>query len=109
MPVLGNDLQNSGEEEQEEEEEEDFGGVDLVEEIPTEVGASKPVSPEENLSSHPAENYATTEGSNGPSDEMQPANQGCAEMKKLNNQRGRILLSRTCGLGRTARGDRHRF
>ena len=60
MPVLGNDLQSSGEEE------EDFGSVDLVEEIPTEVGASKPVSPEENLPSDPVENYATTEGTDGP-------------------------------------------
>ena len=83
LPVLGNDFKSSGEEE-----EEDFGSVDLVEEIPTEVGASKPVSPEENLPSHPAENYAPTEGTNGPSDEMQPANQRCAENDETEQSEG---------------------
>ena len=70
------------------EENEYFGSVDLVEEIPIEVRASKSVSPEEDLPSDPVENYATTEGTNGPSDEMQPANEGSAENNETEQSEG---------------------
>ena len=73
LSVSGNDMQSSGDEE------DDFGGVYLVEEIPTEVRASKSVSPEEDWPSDKVENHGITEGTNGPSDEMQPANEGSAE------------------------------
>ena len=46
-----------------------FGSVDLGEEISTEVRASKSVSLEKELLSASVENHATTEGTNGPSDE----------------------------------------
>lgn len=80
-------------------EEEDFGSVDLVVEISTEVRASKSASPEEDLASDSVENHVTTEVTNGPSDEMQPSNEGSTEMTKLNNHRGRTLLSRMCMRG----------
>ena len=72
LSVSGNELQSSGEEE------DDFGSVDFVEEMPTEVRASKPVSPDQDLPSDSVENQAPMEGTNGQSDETQPANEGSA-------------------------------
>ncbi|PFX27046.1 Transposon Ty3-G Gag-Pol polyprotein [Stylophora pistillata] len=60
------------------EEKDDFGSVDLVDEIPTEVRTSNSVSPGQDLPSESVEDYATTEGTNGPSGEMQVANEGSA-------------------------------
>ena len=79
--VSGNDLQSSGEEE-------DFGSVDLVEEISTEVRASKSVSPEEDLPSASVANHATPEGTNGRSDEMQPTNEGSTENDETEQSEG---------------------
>ena len=52
--------------------------MDFVEEMPTEVRASKPVSPEQELPSDSVENQATSEGTNVPTDETQPANERSA-------------------------------
>ncbi|CAH3139770.1 unnamed protein product, partial [Pocillopora meandrina] len=68
-----NDLQNSGKDD------DDFGSVDLVEEIPTEVRTSNSVSPGRDLPSESIEDSATTEGTNGPSSEIQLANEGSAD------------------------------
>ena len=81
LSVSRNDLQSSGEED-------DFGSVDLVEEISTEVKASKSVSLERELPSASVENHATTEDTNGPSDEMQPANEGSAENDETEQSEG---------------------
>lgn len=58
--------------------EDDFQSVDFVEEIPTEVSALKPVSPEQDLPSDAVENQATTEGINRSSGKTQLANEGSA-------------------------------
>lgn len=73
LSVSGNDLQNSGKDD------DDFGSVDLVEEIPTEVRTSNSVSPGRDLPSESIEDSATTEGTNGPSSEIQLANEGSAD------------------------------
>lgn len=73
LSVSGNDLQNSGKDD------DDFGSVDLVEEIPTEVRPSNSVSPGRDLPSESIEDSATTEGTNGPSSEIQLANEGSAD------------------------------
>ena len=75
LSVSGNDLPNLGEEQ---EEEDDFVSVDLVEELPSEVQTSGSVSPDEDLPSDSVENHVTTEGTNGPSDETEPGNEGTA-------------------------------
>ena len=98
LSLSGNELQSSGEEE------EDFGSVDFVEEMPTEVRASTPVSPDQDLPSDSVENQAPMGHQTNRNLQMK----GVLQTTKLNNQRGRTLLSRTCGLDRSARGDRRR-
>ena len=73
LSVSGNGLQSSGEED------DDFVSVDLVTEIPSEVGASESVSPDQDLPSDSVDNHTTTEGTNGTSDQREPANEGSAE------------------------------
>ena len=63
----------------EREEEDDCVSVDLMEEIPSEVRASESMPPDQDLPSDSVESHATTEGNNGPSDEMEPAKLGSAE------------------------------
>ena len=50
-----------------------------MEEIPSEVTTSESVLPDKELPSDIVESYATTVGNNGPSHEIEPANQGSAE------------------------------
>ena len=80
LSVSGNHLQSSRED--------DFGSVDLVEEIYSEVRAPKSVSLEDELPSASVENHATTESTNKPSDEVQPANAGNAENDETEQSEG---------------------
>ena len=73
LSILGNALQSSGEED------DDFVSVDLVDEIPSEVRVSESVSPDQDLPSDSVENHATTEATNGTSDETESANERSAE------------------------------
>ena len=73
LSISGNGLQSSGEED------DDFVSVNLVAEIPGEVRASESVTPDQDLPSDSIENHATTEGTNGTSDQTEPANEGSAE------------------------------
>ena len=66
-------MQSSGEED------DDFVSVDLVDEIPSEVRVSESVSPNQDLPSDSVENHATTEATNGTSDETESANERGAE------------------------------
>ena len=101
LSVSGNELQSSGEEE------DDFGSVDFVEEMPTEVRASKAVSPDQHLPSD-SRIKRLPRAPVGHQTKHNLQMKGVLEMTKLNHQRGRTLLSRTCGLDRSARGDRRR-
>ena len=83
LSVSGDDLQR-----REREEEDDCVSVDLVEEIPSEVRASEPMPPDQDLPSDSVESHATTEGNNRPSDEMEPANQGSAEKDETEQSDG---------------------
>lgn len=76
LSLSGDEFQSSGKEE-----EDDFGSMDFVEETPSEVRASKPVSPEQDLPSDSVKNQATTEGTNGPSGETQLANEECQKWR----------------------------
>ena len=73
LSVSGNGLQSSGEED------DDFVSVDLVAEIPSEVRVSESVSPDQDLPSDSVENHTATEGTNGTSNQPEPANEGSAE------------------------------
>ena len=66
LSVSRNDWQSSGEEEDE------FVSVELMEELPSEVR-------DQDLPSDSVQNHVTTEGTNGPSDEMEPENEGSTE------------------------------
>ena len=77
----------------EREEEDYFVSVDLMEEIPIEVRASESVPPDQNLPSDSVESYATTVGKNGPSDEIEPANQGSAENDESEQSEGEVSSS----------------
>ena len=98
LSVSGNDLQNSGEED-------DFSNVDLEEEISTEVRASKSVSPEEIQSRIMR---LLRRARMGRQKKCNLRTKGVLKLTKLNNQRGKAFLRRTCGLGRSARADRRR-
>ena len=71
--VSGNGLQSSGEDD------DDSVSVDLVDEIPTEVGVSESVSPDQDLPSDSVENHAATESTNGTSDETESTDEERAE------------------------------
>ena len=73
LSVSGNGLQSSGEED------DDSVSVDLVDEIPSEVGVSESVSPDQDLPSDSVENHAATESTNGTSDETESADEERAE------------------------------
>ena len=73
LSVSENGLQSSGEED------DDSVSVDLVDEIPSEVGVSESVSPDQDLPSDSLENHAAAEGTNGTSDETESAKEGSAE------------------------------
>ena len=73
LSVSGNGLQSSGEED------DDSVSVDLVDEIPSEVGVSESVSPDQDLPSDSVESHEAPEGTNGTSDETESANEGSAE------------------------------
>ena len=73
LHVSGNGLQSSGEED------DDSVTVDLVDEIPSEVGVSESVSPDQDLPSDSVENHAATESTNGTSDETESADEERAE------------------------------
>ncbi|KAK2564655.1 hypothetical protein P5673_012136 [Acropora cervicornis] len=60
-------------------EDDDSVSVDLVDEIPSEVGVSESVSPDQDLPSDSVENHAATESTNGTSDEMESADEERAE------------------------------
>lgn len=82
LSVSGNDLHSSREEG------DGFVSVVLVEEIPSEVRASESVPPGQDLPSDLVENHATTDGTNGPSDETEPANEGSAENDETEQSEG---------------------
>ena len=88
LSVSGNHLQSSREED-------DFGSVDLVEEIYSEVRAPKSVSLEDELPSASVENHATTESTNKPSDEVQPANAGNAKNDETEQSEGEDIAEQT--------------
>ena len=58
--------------------EDDFVSVDLVDEIPREVGVSESVSSDQDLPSDSVKNHATMEDTNSTSDETESANKGSA-------------------------------
>ena len=86
LSVSGDDMQKS-----EREEEDDFVTVNLMEEIPSEVRSSESLPPDEDLRSDSVESYATTVGKNGPSEEMEPANQGSAENDETEQSEGKDI------------------
>ena len=93
LSVSGNGLQSSGEEDH------DFVSLDLVAEISSE---------DKDLPSDSVENHATTEGTNGTSDQTEPTNERVLKMMKRNYQGESALLSRIYRLGRSVKEDRRR-
>ena len=102
LSVSGNGLQSSGEED------DDFVSVNLVAEITSEVRASESVSPDQDLPSDSVKNRTTTEGTNGTSDQTEPANERVLKMMRRNYQGESALLSRMYRLGHSVKEDRHR-
>lgn len=82
LSVSGNDLQSSREEE------DGFFSVDLEDEILCEVRAAELVSPDQDFPSDSVENHAITEGTNGPSDEVELANEGSADNDETEQSEG---------------------